>query len=92
MIHDRLHISPAVRASVSCDGLVLLDIEGGMLLAANPIGARIWELLEQDRTPDEIAGQLVADYAISYARAESDLTAFLAELAARGLVIEAPTC
>ena len=92
MTSDRLRISPAVRASMSCDGLVLLDVQGGMLLASNPVGARIWELIEQQRTRVEIAGQLVADYGISFQRAESDLAAFLADLAARGLVTEDPTC
>src|SRR5207247_3060676 len=40
---DRFRASPAVRASVSTDGLVLLDVEGGLVLASNPVGARIWQ-------------------------------------------------
>jgi len=88
----RLRVSPTVRASISPDGLVLLDVQGGMLLASNPIGARVWELLEQQRSRAEIAGHLVADYDISFERAERDVAAFIADLAARGLVIEDPTC
>lgn len=88
----RLRVSPAVRASISPDGLVLLDVQGGMLLASNPIGARVWELLEQQRTRAEIAGCLAADYDISYERAERDVEAFIADLAARGLVTEDPAC
>jgi len=93
MTHDRLHVSPAVRASISSDGLVLLDVNGGMLLASNPIGARIWELIQQQRSRDEIAGELAADYDVPLERASSDVAAFVADLAARGLVSEEPgTC
>lgn len=92
MSAERLRVSPAVRASISTDGLVLLDVHGGMLLASNPIGARVWELLEQHRTRAEIAGQLATDYSISFERAERDVAAFVADLAARGLIVEDPTC
>ncbi len=37
----RFHVSQHVRASISGDGLVLLDVQGGFVLASNPIGARI---------------------------------------------------
>lgn len=92
MTARRLRVSPSVRASISPDGLVLLDVAGGLLLASNPIGARVWELLEEQRSRAEIAGHLAADYDISFERAERDVAAFIADLAARGLVIEDPTC
>ncbi len=88
----RLRVSPAVRASISPDGLVLLDVQGGMLLASNPIGARVWQLLEEQRSRLDIAQHLAADYDISFERAEHDVAAFIADLAARGLVIEDPPC
>lgn len=88
----RLQVSPVVRASISGDGLVLLDVQGGLLLASNPIGARVWQLLEERRTQAEIAGQLAADYGISFERAERDVAAFVADLAGRGLVTEDRTC
>lgn len=89
---ERLRVSPSVRASISVDGLVLLDVQGGMLLASNPIGARVWQLLEERRTRVEIAGHLAADYNVSFERAERDVASFIAELAARGLVTEDPAC
>jgi hypothetical protein len=92
MNNERLRVSPVVRASISNDGLVLLDVQGGMLLASNPIGARIWELIEQQRSRVEIAGQLAAEYDISVERAEGDVASFVADLSARGLVTEDPTC
>jgi hypothetical protein len=88
----RLRVSPSVRASISIDGLVLLDVQGGMLLASNPIGARVWQLLEERRSRAEIAGHLVADYSVSFERAERDVASFIAELSARGLVTEDLAC
>jgi hypothetical protein len=88
----RFRASAAVRASVSADGLVLLDVQGGLVLASNPIGARIWQLIEQQRTPPEIARQLVADYEISLERARRDVEAFAAALLVRGLVRAESSC
>jgi hypothetical protein len=86
MHQDRLRPSPAVRASISGDGLVLLDVNGGLVLSSNPVGARIWQLLEQDHTPPEIVRQLVEDYDVSDDRARRDVVTFIDALMARGLV------
>lgn len=88
MHHDRLHPSPAVKASISNDGLVLLDVVGGVVLASNEVGARIWQLLEQQHTLDEIARQLAADYDVPRDRTQADVAAFVDALVARRLVIE----
>lgn len=90
MQDPRLRPSTAVRASTSTDGLVLLDVSDGLVLASNVVGARIWQLIEQARTPDEIAEQLVADYDVSHDRAQSDVAGFIAALVARGLVSTDP--
>jgi Coenzyme PQQ synthesis protein D (PqqD) len=83
---SHLRASASVRASTSTDGLVLLDIDGGLVLASNPIGARIWQLIEQQHTAADIARQLVDDYGIPAERAARDVAAFVAALVERGLV------
>jgi hypothetical protein len=89
---DRLRTSPDVRASTSSDGLILLDVRRGLVLAANPIGARIWRLLEQHCTRHEIAEQLAAEYGVPPERARRDVATFAADLLARGLVVEDSSC
>jgi hypothetical protein len=86
MEQQRFRPSLAVRASVSGDGLILLDVDGGLVLSSNAVGARIWQLLAQQRTTCEIAQQLVDDYAVPVERALHDVHAFVADLMARGLV------
>lgn len=90
---DRTHIriGPHVRASVTDDGLVLLDVVGGLLLASNAVGARIWRLLEEERPWAEIVGCVVHEYAIVRETAERDLSGFIAALASRGLITEERT-
>jgi hypothetical protein len=79
-------IAGSVRASTSDDGLVLLDAAGGHIFAANPVGARIWQLLEQRCPCDEIARQLTVDYEVTLECAHADVVAFVEALRSRGLV------
>jgi hypothetical protein len=88
----RFRVSQNVRASISGDGLVLLDVQGGLVLASNPVGARIWTLVEQQRGCVDIASQLARDYDVPVQRAYRDVIAFVTALEARGLVNEEPAC
>jgi hypothetical protein len=88
----RVGPSPLVSASASPDGLVLLDVRGGVILASNAIGARIWTLIEQHHSVAEIAKQLVAEYRVPEARAEHDVAAFVASLTDRGLITVERQC
>lgn len=76
-----------MKASISGDGLVLLDVRGGLVLSSNVVGARIWQLLEQRHPRADIARRLADEYAIPLDRAERDVAGFVAALVARGLVI-----
>jgi hypothetical protein len=77
-----------VRASITRDGLVLLDIRNGQLFAANAVGAEIWQLAQAHRTPAEIAGHLAQQYGIHTDTAHRDVVSFLAALVSRGLLAE----
>lgn len=84
----RLHTSPSARASISPDGLVILDVNGGVLLAANAVGARIWQLVQAACTAAEIEQRLVDEYGIPPDRAHADAATFLGDLMARGIVTQ----
>ena len=88
MDDTRVRPSQAVRASASEDGLILLDVDGGLVLASNAVGARIWQLIEQRSTPDHIARRLADEFAIGVDRASHDVRVFLSTLAERGLISE----
>jgi len=90
MDDTRVRPSLAVRASVSEDGLILLDVDGGLVLASNVVGARIWQLIEERHSPDRIARRLAEEFAISVDRASADVRAFVADLVERRLVAPIP--
>jgi len=88
----RFRIAPHVRASCSGDGLVLLDVDGGLVLASNAAGARIWQLVEERRATADIVREIAAAYGIPIARARHDVVAFVRALVDRALVTEETPC
>jgi hypothetical protein len=92
MAVDRVRVSPLVRSSVCGDGLVLLDVGGGVVLASNAVGARIWRLIEDERAIAEIAGCIATEYEVGLDRAARDVDAFIQALSARGLVSPEERC
>jgi hypothetical protein len=92
MAPDRVRVSPLVRSSISTDGLVLLDVRGGVVLASNAVGARIWRLIEDGRAIAEIAGCIASEFAVGPDRAARDVDAFVSALCARGLILREERC
>ncbi len=62
----------------------VMDLESIYVL--NPVGSRIWDLLEAPTTADRIAEQVAAEFAVSSDRASADVREFLAALDSRGLI------
>ena len=92
MNRDGFRTSHTIRASITADGLVLLDVQGGLVLASNHVGARIWQLIEQQLPRTAIAHQLTQEYRVPFDRAERDVDAFVGALVRRGLVTEGSSC
>lgn len=74
-------------ASQVIDGeAVVLDIPGKTLRGLNPVGSRIWGLIDGERTLTEIARVVAGEYARSEAEVFQDVAAFVDELAQRRVV------
>ena len=52
----------------------------------NSVGARLWELADGKHTAGEAAEIIAAEYGVDPARANSDVLAFFADLAERGVL------
>ena len=79
----------AVKDQVSCElagEAVILSLQDGVYYGLNPIGARIWELIQEPRTVEEIAAHLAREYEVDRPRCEQDLHTLLRELASRRLI------
>lgn len=65
---------------------VILDPDSGMYYGLNEVGARVWELIQDPKTVDEIRDALLTEYEVEPERCERDLFALLQNLADKGLV------
>lgn len=80
------------QVSVEVEGeAVILSLADGVYYGLDPVGARVWQLMEQPRTVAELRDAVVAEWEVDAPTAERDLLALLADLAARGLVEIRPT-
>jgi hypothetical protein len=80
----------AVPDQVSCDlagEAAVLSLKSGTYYGLNPVGARIWSLLQQSRTVGEIRDAILAEYEVEPRRCEEDLFTLLDQLAAEGLIV-----
>jgi len=74
---------------VSCDlggEAAILQLGSGIYYGLNPVGTRVWALLQRPHTVREIRDALLTEYEVDRARCEHDLLALLHALAAERLI------
>ena len=69
---------------------VLLSMDTKVLRGLNPVGSRIWELIDGQRSLEEITGVIVQEFEVAPGVAVQDVQAFVQELLDRGLVTRLP--
>jgi hypothetical protein len=82
-------IVATVKHQVSCDlsgEVVILNLENGVYYGLNAVGARIWQMLEEPRSVEQIHRFLLEEYDIDPHICETQLFALLHDLASSGLV------
>jgi hypothetical protein len=77
-----------VRDVETQDGAVLLDIQQGVCLGVNPVGATIWRMLKQECSTELIVERLCTDHRdVPRTLVACDVAEFIADLAAKRLLI-----
>jgi hypothetical protein len=71
---------------------VILGMRDGVYYGLDPVGARIWALVQAPRAIDEVARTIATEYDVSRERALADLLALAGQLFDRGLleIVAAP--
>ena len=87
-LDTRLSIPPQVMSRLVGDETVLLDLESGTYFGLDGVGQRIWESVGKGLTLGEIAVVIVAEYEVDEATARADVTQFVSDLLARGLLAQ----
>ena len=68
------------------DELVMMDIDKGKYFALNPVATRIWELLEDPVTLQDICRQLMDEYDVPEDQCTREVDEYLKEMIKKGLV------
>jgi Coenzyme PQQ synthesis protein D (PqqD) len=65
---------------------ILLHMTSGLYYGLNPIGAKIWELIQSPKTLENLRNTLLADYDVTSEVCSADLTKLLTELHEANLI------
>lgn len=85
-LHHRVTVSDHVLFQILGDDTVLLDLSSGTYFGLDPLGTRIWQLAQQRGRLAAVLERLVEEFDIDRGRAETDLLAFVDELARERLL------
>lgn len=79
----------ATKQQVSCDlgeEAAILNMKNSVYYGLDPVGARIWRLLQRPTSVSAIRDVIVQEYDVTPQQAENDLRALLEKLLREGLV------
>ena len=65
---------------------VMMSVEKGQYFGLEPVGSRIWEMIEQPSRVSAIIDRLLEQYSVDRATCEQDVLAFLSELDEAGII------
>jgi len=65
---------------------VILHLQSGVYYGLNPVGASIWNLIQQPKTFKEVRDTILAEYEVEPEECERDILSLLQELASHGLI------
>jgi hypothetical protein len=68
------------------DETVILQLEDGVYYGLDPVGTRIWALLQEPRRIADIRDRIIEEYEVDPERCERDLLGLLDDLLGRRLI------
>ena len=68
------------------DEAIILDLKTGVYYGLGEVGARIWGLIQEPQTIQQIKNVILSEYEVDEERCERDLLNLIQDLAAKGLV------
>jgi hypothetical protein len=82
-----MKISKNVRAMISGQGAIIRDLRRGGSFGLNPLGAKVWKLLQQSMTTEQIIDQISVDFKTSRETVENDVREFIQKLEEQKLIV-----
>ena len=69
---------------------VVLNLDTGIYFTLNPVGTRIWQLIEEHGDLAKVRESMISEYEVEADALDRDIDALLSELVEKGLVVAAP--
>ena len=66
--------------------MVVLDLKTGVYFGLDPVGTRIWHLVQEHQSLQKVLDSMVEEYEVGEAQCTQDLLSFVAKMLERGLV------
>jgi len=85
-LSDKIQIPAQVMARQVGEETVILDLASGTYFGLDPVGARIWQLMSEDKTLAEVCDAMQAEYEVTRADIERDVTGLVEQLQAKQLI------
>ncbi len=85
-LDDEVRVPERVEFSRVRGQIALLNVETGVYFGLDEIGARMWELLCEHRTPRVAAERMESDFDVEPDRLREDLLGLVRELVEKGLL------
>lgn len=79
----------ATSEQVSCplgEESAILNLKNSVYYGMNPVGARVWNLVQQPKSVSQLRDTLLAEYEVEPGRCERDLLDLLEQMRAEGLI------
>lgn len=86
-LFDKVTIPAQVMARQVGEETVILDLASGTYFGLDPVGARIWQLMDEGRTFAEVCESMLAEYEVTQEEIERDVLRLAEELREKKLII-----
>jgi Coenzyme PQQ synthesis protein D (PqqD) len=85
-LYDKATIPAQVMAREVGNETVILDLASGTYYGLDPVGARIWILMAEDKTLAEVCDAMLATYEVSREDIERDVLGLAQDLSEKRLI------
>jgi hypothetical protein len=84
--NSRIKVSEDQVSSYVAGEAVILNLKTGTYHSLNPVGARIWQLIQETKTVRDIINTLVTEYDVELTVCERDLQELIKQLESAHLI------
>ena len=85
-LQSRVHVKEDVLYQELQEEAVLLNLKTGVYFGLDPVGTRVWQLLEEHSVLTKILEVMISEYDVPEERCAEDLMTLIANMEQHGLV------